>query len=127
MSDRAKTVDDLTYEWPTNLDQYETRVFLGLTAVEAIAGVMAFLVPLTLLPTVTGFLLALAGAVAVLLSIKKIDALGGLSLPAYGIARWLARRKSQGIELPLIIGGHTGAIGVEDWEGATLMILEEGR
>jgi hypothetical protein len=120
-----QTVHDLSYEWPPNLTQYESRIFLGLAAHEATAAGFAFLLTIGLVRSGAGVVLGAVAAVAVLLLVKRWERLGNRSLPVYLVARGLERRQETELELPLILGGHAALVEVEAWEGETLLVLEE--
>jgi hypothetical protein len=122
--EQQDTLEQLTYEWPPNLTQYEARLFLGLSAIEAISGGLAFILPVALLPSVLGFVVGLFGAVVVILSIKRLEALGNLALPTYLVARFLTERQPVVVELPLILGESSGGVLVESWEGESLLVWE---
>src|SRR5687767_11520716 len=98
-----QTPDQLQYPWPPSLTRYEAKVLLGLTAMEVVAAGVAFLLPAVLARGLAGALLGALAALLVLLTIKPLDALGGLSLPVYIVLRFLAGRRPQTIELPLIM------------------------
>ncbi len=124
-SPQQQTPDQLQYPWPPNLTSYEAKVLLGLTAMEVVAAGVGFLLPAVLVRGLAGVLLGALAALLVLLTIKPLDALGGLSLPVYIVLRFLAGRRPQAIELPLILGGQSGPVEIETWEGETLMVVGE--
>ena len=115
--------EQLQYAWPPNLTAYEAKVLMGLTMLELIAMGMGFLLPMALVQNVAGAVLGVMVAGIVLLSLKKLDALGGVSLPLYLGLRLLAWRRQETIELPFILGDSESAVELEDWEGDTLMII----
>ena len=117
-------LNQLTYEWPPNLTEYEAKIFLGLTTGEAIAGSLAFLIPIATLQNTAGFVVAIISAAVVLLSIKKFDRFGNRSLPVYFFARWLEGRQQPEVELPLILGPSSSYVELENWEGETIMVME---
>ena len=41
------------------------------------------------------------------------------------LLRFMAGRRPQTIELPLIMGGQSGQVEIETWEGETLMVVGE--
>ena len=53
---KIENLDDLIYEWPSNLSQYEAKIFLGLTATEAMGSSMAFLLPIGVIQSGFGFI-----------------------------------------------------------------------
>lgn len=116
----------LQYSWPTNLTEYEAKVFAGLTAVEAIGAGLGFLIPLATIQSISGLFVGIAAAAMVLLCIKRLDNLGGMALPVYLARRAWEARRSESLELPLIMGGESGRVEIESWEGETLMVLGEG-
>lgn len=120
-----RSVQELAYAWPLNLTRYEAAVFMGLSLVEALAGVMAFVLPLTLLTSkVAGVLVGALCALLVLLTVKKIERLGNLPLPVYLLRRYLARREQRELRLALILGTHSAPVYVEDADGTTLVTVE---
>ena len=123
---KIKNIDDLTYEWPSNLSQYEAKIFLGLTATEAMASSMAFLLPIGVMRSGFGFIVGFISCVIVLLSIKKVERFGNRPFLIYLAQRALERRRSPKIELPLIIGGDSGHVEIESWEGEILLTLDDG-
>ena len=122
---QTQSIDDLTYEWPSNLSQYEARIFLGLTAAEAMAGALAFLLPVGTIQSKFGFFIGLVCGIIVLLSIKKFERFGNRSILVFLLLRTAERRQNPEIELPLIMGGSSGRLEVENWEGETIMTIEE--
>lgn len=123
MSKQNQPLEQLQYPWPPNLTSYEAKILLGLSALEIVAAGVGFLVPAALWQSLGGAIVGLVVALIVLLSIKPLDALGGVSLPLYLVLRLLASRRKETIELPLIMGGAMGQVEVETWEGETLMIV----
>lgn len=122
---KIENLDDLIYEWPSNLSQYEAKIFLGLTATEAMASSMAFLLPIGVIRSGFGFIVGFICCVVILLSIKKIEQFGNQPFLIYLAQRTLERRQNPEIELPLIIGGDSGYVEIENWEGETLLTLGE--
>lgn len=118
-------LQQLSYEWPANLHKYETNLFLGLSAVEAIVAVFALITPLVVLDNVfVGVLLGALLAALALLTIKKIERLGNVPLPIFLGKRLLAHYQPQALKLPLIMGAENGTIHVETMEGETLLTME---
>lgn len=117
-------LDDLTYEWPTNLQQYEAKIFLGLTAVEAIAAGLGFLLPVAMLSSLAGFAVGIIGAALVLLCVKKWERFGNRSFPTYLLARWLEPRRQPTLDLPLILGESQGMVRIETDEGDVVLVQE---
>lgn len=119
--------EQLQYTWPPNLTTYEARLWLGFTAQQWLLTAMAGMVPMTLIRSGVGLVLGMVLALTVLLAVKPIGRFGGISLPMYVAVRlWhLVQRKTETIELPLIVGGNSSTVELEDWEGATLLIMEE--
>lgn len=121
---KQPTLDELTYEWPTNLQQYEAKIFLGFTAVEAIAGGMGFLVPVAILSSLAGFAVGVITAALVLLCVKKWERFGSRSFPAYLLVRWLEPRRRATLDLPLILGERQGMVRIETDEGDVVLVQE---
>ncbi len=117
-------IDDLTYEWPSNLSQYEAKIFLGLTATEAMGSAMAFLLPTGTMRSGMGFFVGLICCLVVLLSIKKIERFGNRSVLVYLAQRTYEKRTHPEIELPLIMGGSSARVELESWEGETLITFD---
>lgn len=124
--DKNETLDDLTYQWPSNLSEYEAKIFLGLTATEAMAGSMAFLLPIGVMSSAFGFVIGFVSALVVLLSIKKVERFGNQPLLIHLGRRAFERRRANQMELPLIIGGSSGRVEIENWQGETIMTLDDG-
>lgn len=121
--------EQLQYPWPPNLSLYEAKVWLGLSAQQALLLVMGAMIPMATLRSEAGFVLAVGVGTIIYLSFKKIGRFGGISLPVYVWLRLLSllQREEEVMELPLIIGGGESLIEMEDWDGATLMVVgEEG-
>ena len=119
-------LDDLTYQWPSNLSEYEAKIFLGLTATEAMASSMAFLLPIGVIRSGFGFIVGFVCCLVVLLSIKKVERFGNQPLLIHLGQRLLERRRANQIELPLIIGGGSGRVEIENWQGETILTLDDG-
>ena len=117
--------EDLTYEWLPNLSQYEARIMLGLTAQEAMACAMGFLVPISIIPSFFGVIVAVLTVITILLTIKRIDRFGQKSFLIYIIIRFWERINKKQIEIPLIMGGGSGRIELENWEGETVLTLDD--
>jgi hypothetical protein len=115
---------ELVYEWPPDILHYEARVLPGLTWIEAIAMALAFLFPVSLLPGIPGFGLGLLAALIGFLCVKRWERLGDTILPVYVIARLLAARRRDTLELPLIMTSEGGAIDVYTLEGEALLTME---
>ena len=121
-----ENLDDLIYEWPSNLSQYEAKIFLGLTATEAMGSSMAFLLPIGVIQSGFGFIVGFVCCLVVLLSIKKVERFGNRPFLIYMAQRLLERRRGRQIELPLIMGGGSGRVEIESWDGETLLTLDDG-
>ena len=123
---KIENLDDLIYEWPSNLSQYEAKIFLGLTATEAMGSSMAFLLPIGVIQSGFGFIVGFVCCLVVLLSIKKVERFGNRPFLIYLGQRLLERRRGRQIELPLIMGGGSGRVEIESWDGETLLTLDDG-
>ena len=124
---QKENLDDLTYQWPSNLSEYEAKIFLGMTATEAMATSMAFLLPIGIMSSGFGFVIGFIAALVTLLSIKKIERFGNQPLLIHVGQRLFERRRANIMEIPLIIGGGSGRVEVESWEGETIMTLDDER
>ncbi len=124
---KKDNLDDLTYQWPSNLSEYEAKIFLGMTATEAMATSMAFLLPIGIMSSGFGFVIGFIAALVTLLSIKKIERFGNQPLLIHVGQRLFERRRANLMEIPLIIGGGSGRVEVESWEGETIMTLDDER
>ena len=118
-------IEDLTYQWPSNLSEYEAKIFLGMTAAEAMATSMAFLLPIGVMSSGLGFVIGFISALVVLLSIKKVERFGNQPLLIHIGQRLFERRRANQMELPLIIGGGSGRVEIENWDGETIMTLDD--
>ncbi len=117
--------EDLTYEWLPNLSSYEARIMLGLTAQEAMACALGFIVPVSVTPSIFGVLLAILTVIIVMLTIKKLDRFGQRAFLVYLVIRLAERITKKEIEIPLIMGGDSSRIELENWEGETIMTLDD--
>lgn len=119
------TVDDLKYEWPENILDYETKFMMGLTMNDLLGAVLPFIMVTALGPSgpMTLVLAAVAGLLG-LLSIKKFDGLGGRGLIVYGIVRLIHAYRKPTVDLPIILprSGYE-AVDVQTWGGDTLMSM----
>ncbi len=122
---KGPNMDDLNYEWLPNLSSYEARIMLGLTAQEAMMCAMGFIVTISIFPSVSGAILALLAVLAILLVIKKIDRFGQKSCLIYLVMRIWGRINKKQIEIPLIMGGNSGRIELENWEGEIILTLDD--
>ena len=116
---------DLTYEWLPNLSQYEARIMLGLTAQEAMACALGFIIPISIVPSIGGVIIAILTIIIILLTIKKIDRFGQRAFLVYLTIRFWERINKKQIEIPLIMGGGSGRIELENWEGETVLTLDD--
>jgi hypothetical protein len=115
------TMEELTYEWPPHVGHYEARL-AGFTIVEAVVGAMGFL----MVVAVGGHVMValMVGAVS-LLFVRKLERLGGVSLPIYLFYRLQAAYSQETLELPLITAQtHSGMVVSESWDGNTVAIIE---
>lgn len=125
MKQETQTFNELTYEWPSNLTQYEAKILLGLTATEAMATAMAFLLPVGIIKSGFGFFIGLTLAIIVLLSIKKVERFGNQPFLIYFAKKTIERRQNKEIELPLIMGGDSAQVELENWQGETLITYDQ--
>lgn len=117
------TTSTLSYEWPSNIEEYEPKILMGLTAIESMAGVMALLVPVATLQNAAGLLLGLIAAVTVILSIKKIERFDSLSLVAYFLAWLIEGRKQERVTMPLVSATGRSTLQFASATGAVQMLL----
>ena len=119
--------EQLQYPWPPNLTAYEAK-FFGVSATEGIAIGMGLLLPVAVsqslgVPMLGGLVAGIIVALLVFMGMRKVSALGGVSLPMYLVLRLREVGREEWIELPLILGGSTGMVELETWEGETIMVL----
>ena len=115
------TMEEITYEWPPHVGQYEAKIF-GFTIMEAVAAVMSFLV---VMASVDNLFAGLIAGVIALLFVRRLERLGGVSLPVYITYRLRAAYSNEVMELPLITTqSHSGVVEMEDWEGSTVAVIE---
>lgn len=118
-----RRLQQIVYEWPPNLTQYEAAVFMGLSTSEAVGGGMAFMACLMLIPhKVVGGILGAILAVLVVLALKKVERLGNVSFPVFLWKRWRASRQPRPVFLTEIIGARGATIHLEDEDGYVLTI-----
>ena len=123
---QPQTPDQLQYPFPPNLTEYEAKLLVGLTAKELMGTGMGFMVPMVLLPSLAGIIVGVIVGALVLVSLKKIDAFGGVSLPLYIVLRLAATRRHETIELPLIMGSSASTVEIETWDGMLMEMSGEG-
>lgn len=111
-----------TYTFIPNIDQYEPKMFLGLTLYEAFGVAAAFVVPLMAFQSGFGFALAIAGAIFAFAMFKRFESFGNLSLPVYGFKRIVLRFRTseQIITVPHIHPKIVSQVKVRDFEGEHL-------
>lgn len=115
------TMEEITYEWPPHVGQYEAKIF-GFTIMEAVAAVMSFLV---VMASVDNLFVGLFVGVLALLFIRRLERFGGVSIPVYITHRLRAAYSEEIMELPLITTqSHSGVVEIEDWEGGTVAVME---
>ena len=118
---KQTTMENITYEWPPHVGQYEAKLF-GFTIMEAIAAVMSFLV---IMATTRNLILGIIMGVIALLCVRRMERLGGVSIPLYIFHRLQAAYSKEIMELPLITThAHEGVVEIEDWEGSTVAVIE---
>ncbi len=117
-------MEDLTYQWPSNLTSYEAKIILGLTSTEAMATAMAFLLPVGTMTSGFGLFVGFALAIIVLLSIKKVERFGNQPVLIHFARKTIEGRQNKEVELPLIMGGDSASVELESWEGETLMTID---
>ena len=123
MDPNSVTTDRLTYAWPSNLEAYEPRIFLGLTAIEGMAGAMGFLLPVALVPSLLGFLLGLIVGALVILAVKRVERLDNQSPLAYLVAWLVEGRRRELVTMPLVSAEPPGTLRFAAPDGAVEMLL----
>lgn len=115
------SMEELTYEWPPHVGNYEAR-FFGFTLIEAIIGVMGFLL---VVATGGGLPVGVLVGVVALLFVRRLERLGGVAIPLYLYYRARAAASHETLELPLITAQmHDGVVEIEDWHGDTVAVIE---
>ena len=128
MNDKENDVDNLSYQWPANVLEYEARFWGGFTLTNMLAAAGPFMAGIMIGQNsgspILGLVLGAIGGVLGLLITRPFAALTGLSLPVYLYRRSLARWRQPVIEMPLIMPGGDQQLAFEDWDGAGLIKIE---
>lgn len=98
MTDNLQSVDDLQYDWPPNIVNYDTRYFAGLTINDLMGAIAGFL-----LAMLVNFWLSPVGGILGLLLVKPFEAFGDCRLPQYLWAIILHRLHPKTVTLPRIL------------------------
>ncbi len=112
--------DELRYEIPPDVLHYEPRYWFGLTANDLLfAAFPAMLVSYAVHPVV-GILLGVLTA----LSLRRLDGLGGRSLPVYLWQRMRHLRRPRPVEMPLVLPPERVVMRIEDWQGNVVAVIQ---
>ncbi len=128
MDDKDNNVDNLSYQWPANVLEYETRFWGGFTITNMLAAAGPFMAGIMIGQNygspIVGLICGIIGGAIGLLISKPFAGLTGLSLPVYLYRRLLARWKKPAIEMPFIMPGGDDSLAFEDWDGAGMIRIE---
>ena len=119
MSEPMK-VDDLQYDWPKNILNYESRTFLGMSLQELIIVTLPAVMVIAFMGNI---ILGLIIGVISFLLVRKFEGLGDRNLIAYLLARvqHMVQQEHQ-VNLPLILpGGQQEEFVITDLEGEEVM------
>jgi len=106
-----------TYTFIPNIDQYEPKMFLGLTLYEAFGVAAAFVGPLMMFQNVVGMVLGVLGGIIAFAMFKRFESFGNLSLPIYAFKRISGKLKAQTITLAHLHPQIVSKVKVKDFEG----------
>lgn len=106
-----------TYTFIPNIDQYEPKMFLGLTLYEAFGVAAAFVVPLMTSQSIWSLILSVGGAIVAFSLFKRFEGLGNLSLPVYLFKRIKNRINGEQITLANLHPQISAQVKVSDFEG----------
>ncbi len=104
---------DLQYPIPPDVLHFEPRYWFGLSAQDLVVAAFPALLAMNTLGLAPG---VLVGVLAVLL-LRRLDSLGGRSVPVFLVQRlWYLRRPHE-VEMPIVLPPERAAMVIEDWSG----------
>ena len=118
-------VDDLKYQWPENILDYETKFWMGLTLTDLLGAVLPFVMVTALTPAgAVSLALGVVAGLVGLLAVKKFDKFGGRGLIPYLAARLIHSYRQPLVDLPMILprSGYE-AVDVSTWGGESLISM----
>ncbi len=122
-------LDDLQYDWPTNVTGYEAKLFLGIGMYEAVTAAMVGLGASILLSRVigtgTGYLAGMILGGLALIMLRKHEALGNRRLPGYVLALFRHRLGSREMHLAWIMPSAPLDIEIVDSQTADQIYLDK--
>ena len=110
----------LQYEIPPDVLHYEPRYWFGLSANDLLFAAFPAMVVAYVVHPLVGVLLG--GATA--LSLRRLDALGGRSLPVYLWQRMRHLRRPRPVEMPLVLPPERLTVRIEDWQGRLVALVQ---
>ncbi len=110
----------LDYEIPPDVLRYEPRYWFGLSANDLLFAAFPAMLVSYLLHPVAGILLGVLTA----LSLRRLDSLGGRSLPSYLWQRMRYLRRPRPVEMPLVLPPEQMAVRIEDWQGQVVAVIQ---
>lgn len=109
-----------TYKFIRNIDEYEPKMFLGLTIYEAFGVAASFVVPMMMFQNIFGFTLGAIGLVLSFSLFKRFEKLGNLSGPVYAFKRLKTKIQGDQISLSHLYPAIEAEVTVSDYEGQQL-------
>ncbi len=124
-NEQKNNVDDLSYQWPANVLEYDVKFWGGLTVTNMLAAAGPFMAGMmvgqSMGNSMIGIILGALGGTVGFLITRPFEGLTNLALPVYIYRRLLARWQRPNIEMPLIMPGGDEQLIFADWDGEDLI------
>jgi len=112
--------EDLTYTLPPDIIHYEVKYFLGFSINELLVAATAGITVMMLLSATVGLIV---GAVLLVL-LRRYEAFGNRTLPAYMLALLWRRVRILRVEAPRTFPSSQGRLEILTWDDEPLYSLE---
>lgn len=105
------------YTFIPNIDQYEPKLFLGLTLYEAFGVAAAFVGPVMMFQNGLGMVFGIVGGIAAFALLKRFESFGNLSFPIYLFKRGVNKFNNKMITLAHLHPQIVSEVKVKDFDG----------
>lgn len=116
----ARKTEDLTYTLPPDIIHYEVKYFLGFSINELLVAATAGIMVMMLVSAIVGLMV---GAVMLVL-LRRYEAFGNRTIPAYLLALLWRRVRVVRVEAPRTFPSIQGRLEILSWDDEPLYSLE---
>ncbi len=110
---------ELQYAIPPDVLHFEPRYWFGLSAQDLVIAAFPALLLMNTLGVVPG---VLAGGIAILL-LRRLDSLGGRSIPVFVLQRLWYLRLPRVVEMPMVLPAEHVSLAIQDWSGQDVAVI----